>query len=169
MGQHAFQVDQHAVEHREERRIVEIVVVNFTALVRRDHVARQQMLTGIVFGNDTGQQVALGRDHFTVFVGVFIEQGGVGLLHQATDLLVQTTALLTLHVTIVTVLNVGARQLLVRPRHQLVLNRGLDLVDIDLAAFVHLAANDFCDGGAVICVIDSRCFSCTQNGFLDAL
>jgi len=36
-------------------------------------------------------------------------------------------------------------------------------------SLIHLAANDFCDGGAVICVIDSRCFSCTQNGFLDAL
>ena len=169
VGQHAFQIDQHAVEHREEWRIVEIVVVDLAALVRRDHVARQQMLTGIVFGNDTGQQVALGGDHFTVFIGVFIEQGGVGLLHQATDLLVQTAALLALHVAIVAVLNIGARQLLVGPCHELVLNRGLDLVDINLAAFSHLAANDFCDGGAVICVIDSRCFSCTQNGFLDAL
>ena len=143
--------------------------MDLAALVRRHHVARQQMLTGIVFSHDTGQQVALGRDHFTVFIGVFVEKGGVGLLDQATDLLVQAAALLALHVTIVTVLNVGARQLLVRPRHQLVLNRGLDLVDIDLAAFIHLAANDFCDGGAVICVIDTRCFSCTQNGFLDAL
>ena len=169
VGQHAFQVDQHAVKHREERRVVEIVIVDLTALVRRDYIARQQMLTGIVLGDDTGQQVALGRDHFAVFIGIFIEQRRVGLLYQAADLLVKATPFLTLDVTVVTILNVGARQLLVRTRHQLVFNRGLDLVDIHLAAFMHLAANDFCDGGAVICVIDSRCFSCTQNGFFDAL
>ena len=74
VSQHAFQVDQHAVEHREERRIVEIVVVDLAALVRLHHIARQQVLTGIVFGHDTGQQIALGRDHFTVFVGVLVEQ-----------------------------------------------------------------------------------------------
>ena len=106
--QHAFQVDQHAVEHREERRVIEVVIVDLAALVCRDHVARQQMLAGIVFGDDTGQQIALGRDHFAVFVGVFIEQGRVGLLHQATDLLIQATAFLTLHVAIVAILNVGA-------------------------------------------------------------
>jgi hypothetical protein len=69
----------------------------------------------------------------------------------------------------VTVLNVGARQLLVRAGHQLVFYRSLDLVDIHLTALIHLATDDFCDGGAVICVIDSRCFSCTQNRFFDAL
>ncbi len=36
-------------------------------------------------------------------------------------------------------------------------------------AALHLLANDFCDGGAIVCVIDSRCFSCTQNCFLNAL
>lgn len=143
--------------------------MDLAALVRGNDVARQQVLTGIVFGNNTRQQVTLGRDDFTVFVRIFIEQGGVGLLYQTTNILVQTTALLTLNVTIVAILNVGAGQLLVRPRHQLVLNGSLDLADINLAACIHLAANDFCDGGAVICVIDSRCFSCTQNGFFDAL
>ncbi|MNV43799.1 hypothetical protein D3C71_1355280 [compost metagenome] len=73
VGQHAFQVDQHTVEHREERRVVEIVVVDLPAFVRLHHVARQQVLTGIVLGDDTGQQVALGRDHLAVFVGVFVQ------------------------------------------------------------------------------------------------
>ena len=145
------------------------MIVNITALVRLYHITRQQMLTGIVFGDDTGQQVALGRDDFTVFIGVFIEQRGVGLLHQAANFLVQTTAFLTLNITVMAIFNVGARQLLVRTRHQLVFYRCLDLINIDLATRVHLTANDFCDGGAVICVIDSRCFSCTQNGFFDAL
>jgi hypothetical protein len=35
---------------------------------------RQQVLAGVVLGDDPGQQVALGRDDFTVFVGVFVEQ-----------------------------------------------------------------------------------------------
>ena len=69
------------------------MVVDLTALVRRYHVARQQMLTGVVFSHDTGQQIALGRDHLAVFIGVFIEQGGVGLLDQTPDFLIQAAAL----------------------------------------------------------------------------
>jgi hypothetical protein len=34
------------------------------------------VLPGVVLGDDTGQQVALGRDDFTVLVGVFVEQRG---------------------------------------------------------------------------------------------
>ncbi len=140
VGQHAFQIDQHAVEHREERRVVEIVVVNFAALVGQHHVARQQVLPGIVFGDDARQQVALGGDHFTVFVGVFVEQRAVGLLDQAANLLVQAAALLARHVAIVAVFDIGARQLFVRAGHQLVFNRRLDLVDIDarLRSFIWL-------------------------------
>jgi hypothetical protein len=74
-----------------------------------------------------------------------------------------------LDITVVTILDVSTRQLLVRAGHQLVFDRGLDLADINLAAGVHLITDNFCDGGAVICVIDSRCFSCTQNRFFDAL
>ena len=169
LRQHTFQVDQHAVKHWEERRVVEIVIVNITTLVRLDDITRQQVLTRIVFGDDTGQQVALGRDHFAVFVGVFVQQSRVGLLNQTTNFLVQTATFFTLYITVVAIFDVRTGELLVRTRHQLVFYRCLDLVDIDLAALIHLATNDFCDGGTVICVIDSRCFSCTQNGFFDAL
>ncbi|MNY52844.1 hypothetical protein D3C86_1885540 [compost metagenome] len=137
--------------------------------MRLYHVAREQVLTGIVFGDNPGQQIALRRDHFAVFVGVLVEQRRVGLLDQTTNFLVQATALFALNITIVAVLNVGARQLFMWARHQLVFDRRLDLIDIHLTALIHLLADDFCDGGAVICVIDSRCFSCTQNGFFDAL
>ncbi|VTP63109.1 Uncharacterised protein [Leclercia adecarboxylata] len=143
--------------------------MNIPALVRLHHVTRQQVLTGIVFGDDTGQQITLGGDHFAVFIGVFVEQRRVGLFDQAADLLVQATAFFTLDIPVVTVFNVGASQLFIRTRHQLVFHRGLDLVDIHLAAVFHLITDDVCDGGAVICVIDSRCFSCTQNRFLNAL
>jgi hypothetical protein len=83
--------------------------------VGHHHIARQQVLAGVVLGDDTGQQVALGRDDFTVFVGVFVEQRGVGLLNQAANLLVQAAALFTLAIAVVAILNVGARQLLVGP------------------------------------------------------
>ena len=169
LRQHAFQVDKHTVKHREERRVIEIVVVNITALVCLNYITRQQVLARIVLGDDTGQQVALGWDHFTVFVGVFVQQRGVGLLNQTPNFLVQATTFFTLDITVVAIFDVRTGELFVRARHQLVFHRCLDLVDIDLAALIHLAANDFCDGGTVICVIDSRCFSCTQNGFFDAL
>ena len=106
--------------------------------------------------DDTGQQVTLGRDHFAVFVGVFVQQSRVGLLNQTTNFLVQTATLFTLYITVVAIFDVRTGELFVRTRHQLVFYRCLDLVDIDLAALIHLATNDFCDGGAVICVIDSR-------------
>ena len=113
--QHPFQIDQHAVEHREERRIVEIVVVNLTALVGKHHIARQQMLAGVMFGDDTGQQVALGRDDFTVFVGIFVKQGRVGLLNQTANFLVQAAAFFTLDIAVVAIFDIGPGQLFPRP------------------------------------------------------
>ena len=41
IGQHPLQIDQHAVEHREEGRVVEIVVVDLATLMRLYHVAWQ--------------------------------------------------------------------------------------------------------------------------------
>ncbi len=38
--QHAFQVNQHAVKHREERRVIEVMIVDFAALVRQHHFTR---------------------------------------------------------------------------------------------------------------------------------
>ncbi|MNC29132.1 hypothetical protein D3C75_773690 [compost metagenome] len=38
--QHTFQINQHAVKHREEWRVIQIVIVNITALVRQHHITR---------------------------------------------------------------------------------------------------------------------------------
>lgn len=38
-GQHAVQVDQHAVKHREERRVVKIVIVDLAAFMGINHIA----------------------------------------------------------------------------------------------------------------------------------
>ncbi|MNP40674.1 hypothetical protein D3C76_1343280 [compost metagenome] len=131
VGQHALQVDQHAVEHREEWRVVEIVVVDLASLMGQHHVTRQDVLLGIVLGDDPGQQIALGGDHLAVFIGVFIEQRYVALLDQAADLLVQPSTQFTRDVAIVTVLNIGPRQLLVFAGHKLVFHCPLDFMDID--------------------------------------
>ncbi len=169
LGQHPLQVDKHAVKHREEGRVVEIVVVDIPALVGQHHVARQQVLTGVVLGNDARQQVALGRDHLAVFVGILIEQGGVGLLYQATDLLIQAATLLAGDIAVVAILNIGPRQLLVGASHQLVFYCGLDLADVYLRSRLHLLSDHLCDGSAIVGIINARRSGGTQNRFLNTL
>lgn len=85
VGQHAFQIDQHAVEHREERGVVEIVIVDLAALVRQHHIARQDLLLCVVFCHDPGQQISLRRDHFAVFVGILVQQRRIGLIDQSAN------------------------------------------------------------------------------------
>ncbi|MNO46284.1 hypothetical protein D3C76_365680 [compost metagenome] len=141
VGQHPLQVDQHAVEHGEEGGVVEIVEVQIAALVGLHHLAGQHVADGVVLGDYARQQVALGRDHLGVLVGVLVEQGRVGLLHQATDLLGQPAAGLAGLIPVVTVLDVGAGDGLVVGRHQMVLDPVLDLVDIHLAPPFQLLAD----------------------------
>ncbi len=138
VSQHPLQIDQHAVEHREEGRVVEIVEVQIAALVGLNHITGQHVAGGIVLGDDTGQQVALGRDHLGVLVGVLVEQGRVGLLDQTTDLLRQTTARLAGQIPIVTIFDIGAGNDLVIGGHQVVFNQTLDLVDINLTTPLQL-------------------------------
>ena len=165
VGQHAFQIDQHAVEHREERRVVEIVVVNFAAFMGQHHVARQDVLFSVVFGDDARQQVALGGDHLAVLVGVLVQQRAVALLDQAANFLVQAAAQLARHVAIVAVFDIGARQLFVLAGHQLVFHRLLDLVDIDARLLLHALSDHAGDGGAVVGVDHAH----RQRGALDGL
>ena len=141
MGQHPLQIDQHAVEHGEERGVVEIVEVQIAALVGLHHLAGQHVADGVVLGDDTRQQVALGRDHLGVLVGVLVEQGRIGLLHQASDLLGQSATGLAGLIPVVTVLDVGAGDGLVVGSHQVVLDPVLDLVDVHLASPLQLLAD----------------------------
>ncbi|MNM93414.1 hypothetical protein D3C81_1057880 [compost metagenome] len=107
------------------------MVVDLAALVGQHYVTRQDVLLGIMLGDDPGQQIALGGDHFAVLVGVFVQQRHVALLHQATDLLVQPPAQFTRYVAIVTIFNIGAGQLLVFAGHQLIFYRLLNFMDIN--------------------------------------
>ena len=93
------------------------------------HIPRQHVLLGIVFGHNTGQQIALGRDHLAVLVGILVEQIHVALLHQSTNFLTQPALFFPCHVAIVTIFDVGARHLLALTRHQQILDHVLDLVD----------------------------------------
>ena len=74
VGHHPFNIDQHAVEHREEGGVVQVVVMDFTTIMGSGNVLWQNMLSGIVPGDHTGQKVPLGRDDFAVLVGVLVEQ-----------------------------------------------------------------------------------------------
>ena len=142
--------------------------MNFAAFMGEHHVARQQILARVVLGDDARQQVALGRDHFAVFIGVLVQQRRVGLLNQPADLFIQAALFFTGDIAVVAILNIGARQLLVVARHQLVFHRRLDLVNVHFTTVLHLAADDFRDGGAIVCVIDSRCLRRTKNRFANA-
>ena len=156
VGEHAFQIDQHTVEHGEERGVVEIVIVDLAALVRLHHVARQQLLLRIMFRDDARQQVALRRDHLTVFIGVFVQQRGVGLIDQAANGVVQLAALLARYVAIVTIFDIGARQLRIRAAHQRLFNRELNIADIHFGAIGQLLADALSHRCAPGRVVDLR-------------
>ena len=149
MGQHAVQIDQHAVEHGEEGGIIQIVEVQLTAFVGLHHIPWQHVLLGIVFGDDTGQQIALGRDHLAILVGVLVEQIHIALLDQATDLLAQASLLFPGHVTVVTIFDVGARHLLVLASHQPIFNHVLDFVDGYFIPAGDLQGDLLCHAGTI--------------------
>ncbi|MNG94505.1 hypothetical protein D3C79_535170 [compost metagenome] len=141
--------------------------MDFAALMRQHHIARQDMLFGVVLGDDTGQQIALGRDHLAVFIGVLIEQRDVALFHQTTNFLVQPPAQLTRDVTIVAIFDVGTCQLLIRARHQLVFYRLLDFVDVDTRSIFHLLSDHAGDGSTVVSIDNFSGQSGPLDGLLD--
>ncbi len=105
--------------------------MQITALMSLNHITGQHVAGGIVLGDDTGQQVALGRDHLGVFVGILVEQGGIGLLNQTADLLRQTAARLAGLIPVVAIFDIGTGDGLVVGSHQVVFDPVLDLVDIN--------------------------------------
>ena len=141
VGQHALQVDQHAVEHGEEGGVVEVVEVQIAALMGLHHLAGQHVAGGVVLGDDAGQQIPLGRYYLGILVGVLVEQGRVGLLHQAADLLGQPATGLAGQIPVVAILDVGTGDRLVVGGHQMVLDPVLDLVNVDLAPPFQLQAD----------------------------
>ncbi len=142
--------------------------MDVAALMRLHDIARQQVLARVVARDDARQQIALGGNDFAVFIGVLVQQRRIGLLHQAADLFIQAALFFAGDIAVVAIFNIRARQLLVVARHQLVFYRRLDLVDIHFPTMLHLTADDICDGGAIVCVIDSRCLRRTKNRFVNA-
>ena len=102
-------------------------------LVCFGHMAWQQVGQRVVAGDDAGQQVALGRDHLGVLVGVFVQQCRVALFHQPGNVLRQPSARLACEVAVVAVFDIGPCHFR-RLCHQQVFHPGLDFVDVDFFA-----------------------------------
>lgn len=143
------------------------MIVDYVVFVGYYYIVGQQVLLGVVFGDDFGQQVVLGWDDFIVFIGVFVEQCGVGLFDEVVDFLIEMVVFFMLVIVVMVIFNVGVCQLFIGVGYQLVFYCGLDFVDVDLGVVLYLLVNDFCDGGVIVCVIDFCCFSCMQNCFLN--
>ena len=140
--------------------------VQIAALVGLYHIAGQHVTGGVVLGDDARQQITLGRDHLGILVGVLVEQGRVGLLHQAADLLGQPAARLASLIPVVTVFDVGTGDGLVVGGHQVVLDPVLDLVDVHFPSSFQLLG----DGGGNVLgqrrtgLIDRLCRSAHRLG-----
>ncbi|CSB01787.1 Uncharacterised protein [Vibrio cholerae] len=59
-----------------------------------------------MLGDNTRQQIALSRDHFAIFIGVFIEQIRIAFLDQTFDLFGQLALLLTRDIAVMAIFNV---------------------------------------------------------------
>ena len=129
--------------------------MDFTALMRQYHFTRQNMLFGIMLGDDTGQQITLRRDHFTVFVGILVEQRHVALLNQTANFLVQASAHFTFDVAVVAIFDIGACQFFIRPGHQLVFYRILNFVNIDARLVLQIFSDNARNLPAILRAVDA--------------
>ncbi len=59
--------------------------MDLAALVRQNDIPRQDLLLRVVLRHDPGQQIALCRDHFAVFVSIFVQQRRVGLIDKTAN------------------------------------------------------------------------------------
>ncbi len=130
--EHASEIDEHAVEHREERGIVKIVEMDLSVLMGAHHIAGEHELLGVMAGDDAGKEVSLGGDDLGVLVGVLVEDVNIALLHEALDLLGEIVAALTGAVAVVAVLNIGPGYFLMAACHKLIFHQALDLSNVNL-------------------------------------
>ncbi|CQR21855.1 Uncharacterised protein [Yersinia enterocolitica] len=168
LSQHAIEVNQHAVEHREEWRVIQIVIMNFTTFMSQDHVSWQNMLFGVVFRDNTGQQITLSRDDFAVFIRIFVQQRFVTLLYQTPDFLIQATTQFTRDIPVMAILDIGSGELLVLTSHQLVFYRSLDIADINFRLVLHRLSDRTGNSCTIIRVDHANRQGCTLDRFLDS-
>ena len=69
--QHVADVNQAAVKNRLDE-IISIMEMDCALVMRLGNFFRQDNAAGQILGNLTGNQIALGRSHNGVFVGVFL-------------------------------------------------------------------------------------------------
>ena len=84
VGQHVFQIDEAAVEHRLDD-VIHVVEMNGPAVVSLDDVGGNELAAGNVLGHLTGDQIALRRHDVAVFIGIFIKDLEIGVVQQAED------------------------------------------------------------------------------------
>ncbi|CAH0213765.1 hypothetical protein SRABI106_01811 [Rahnella aquatilis] len=87
------------------------------------------------------------------------------MLNQTTDFLIQASAHFTFHVAVMAVFNIGTRQFLVRPRHQLVFNRILNFMDIDTRLILQILCHNTGNLRAIINAVDT--FGCALHRLFD--
>ena len=135
VGEHVAEGDEAAVDLREQRRVVEVVEVDKSALVVFRDAPAEFLVRLLVVekpaltGDDARRHVAHGRDRLRVLVGVLMEHVGVVAPDdEAVELLVDDSALLAGDIPVMAVLDVGAGDS-GTALHQAVLNCPLHLLD----------------------------------------
>ena len=84
VGQHVFQIDEAAVEHRLDD-VIHVVEMNGPTVVSLDDVGGNELAAGNILGHLTGDQIALRRHDVAVFIGIFIKDLEIGVVQQAED------------------------------------------------------------------------------------
>ena len=172
IGHHPLDIDQHTVEHGEERRVIQVMVVDITLFMSGADVLGQDVLFGIVLGHHAGQQIALGRDDLAVFIGVFVQQGvvivAVVLIDNTENVPAQGVSRLPFEVAGLSVLNVLAGSVVILTAHHQVLNLVLNIVDIHQHLVSYRVTYFFCNVLGKSVVFDLSIIQCASNGFCDA-
>ncbi len=169
LSEHALEIDEHAVEHREEGRVVQVVVMQVAGFVGVHDVLGQHVLLGVVLGDDTSEQIALSWDHAGVFVGIFMEQLGVALADEAFDFTTELAHALAGDITVVAIFDVGPRKFFVGSLHELVLHERLNFGHADVRRADEFGCDcggDLARIGEVVNVGGAPCFvDCLRDSF----
>ena len=125
LQQHPFHIDKHAIKHRKEGRVIQIVIMDFSSVMGLTDMAWQNMVARIVACYHPRQQVALGWNDFAIFVGILIQNLFIILIDDAEDFPIETITRLPFDITSTTKFNITASRIFVATTHQIILNLGL--------------------------------------------
>ena len=107
------------------RKIIRIVEMNDTLIVRLNNLCRQQHATGNILADLAGHIVALHAVYRRILIGIFLLYLLVIALNQRQNLLIRSVGLSN-HGANVTVGNILARKIKSTQRHDLIFDQVLD-------------------------------------------